>query len=144
MIFDIGPLELATLAVLGFIIFGPDKLPKVIAEAARLVRKIREFSDQAKREISNELGPEFADLDLQDLNPKTFLRKQITIHGDDYGPRETQGLGDCISQDARAAAASVQAARTQGLGQVNDRHVVAAPSPQPRTGGSLPRSPDRP
>lgn len=74
---DIGPLELVTLVVLAVLVFGPDKLPKVIQDVTRTIRKIREFSESAKQDIRQELGPEFKDFEFEDLNPKTFIRKQL-------------------------------------------------------------------
>ncbi|MFE6663524.1 sec-independent translocase [Streptomyces sp. NPDC057697] len=85
---DIGVLELATLAILGVLIFGPDKLPKVIQDASRFIRKIREFSESAKEDIRTELGPEFKDFEFEDLNPKTFVRKQLMEGSDDLGLKE--------------------------------------------------------
>ena len=83
---DIGPLELVTLIVLAVLVFGPDKLPKVIQDVTRTIRKIREFSDSAKQDIRNELGPEFKDFEFEDLNPKTFIRKQLD--NDELGLKE--------------------------------------------------------
>ncbi|MBN0045174.1 Sec-independent protein translocase subunit TatB [Streptomyces actuosus] len=74
---DIGPLEVVTLVVLAVLVFGPDKLPKVIQDVTRTIRKIREFSESAKQDIRSELGPEFKDFEFEDLNPKTFIRKQL-------------------------------------------------------------------
>ncbi|MGW3354054.1 sec-independent translocase [Streptomyces bungoensis] len=74
---DIGPLELVTIIVLAVLVFGPDKLPKVIQDVTRTIRKIREFSESAKQDIRSELGPEFKDFEFEDLNPKTFIRKQL-------------------------------------------------------------------
>ncbi|MGW6565361.1 sec-independent translocase [Streptomyces sp. NPDC054975] len=74
---DLGILELVTLVVLAVLIFGPDKLPKVIQDVSRFIRKIRDFSESAKQDIRTELGPEFKDFEFEDLNPKTFLRKQL-------------------------------------------------------------------
>lgn len=74
---DLGILELVALVVLAVLIFGPDKLPKVIQDASRFIRKIREFSESAKQDIRTELGPEFKDFEFEDLNPKAFLRKQL-------------------------------------------------------------------
>ncbi|GAA2227900.1 sec-independent translocase [Streptomyces nogalater] len=74
---DIGPLELVTIIVLAVLVFGPDKLPKVIQDVMRTIRKIREFSESAKQDIRDELGPEFKDFEFEDLNPKTFIRKQL-------------------------------------------------------------------
>ncbi|MBW5486192.1 sec-independent translocase [Streptomyces bambusae] len=79
---DIGALELVTIVVLGILIFGPEKLPKVIQDIAGVVRKIRAFSDSAKQDIRSELGPEFKDFEFEDLNPKTFIRKQLSENED--------------------------------------------------------------
>jgi sec-independent protein translocase protein TatB len=83
---DIGPLELITLVVLAVLVFGPDKLPKVIQDVTRTIRKIREFSESAKQDIRSELGPEFKDFEFEDLNPKTFIRKQLD--NDELGLKE--------------------------------------------------------
>lgn len=83
---DIGPLELVTIIALAVLVFGPDKLPKVIQDVMRTVRKIREFSESAKQDIREELGPEFKDFEFEDLNPKTFIRKQLD--NDDLGLKE--------------------------------------------------------
>ncbi|WP_405998686.1 sec-independent translocase [Streptomyces sp. NBC_00829] len=79
---DIGVLEVAALVVLAVLIFGPDKLPKVISDASRFIRKIREFSESAKQDIRSELGPEFKDFEFEDLNPKAFIRKQLNENED--------------------------------------------------------------
>ncbi|MFI6011884.1 sec-independent translocase [Streptomyces sp. NPDC051243] len=83
---DIGPLELVTLIVLAVLVFGPEKLPKLIQDATRTIRKIREFSESAKQDIRQELGPEFKDFEFEDLNPKTFIRKQLD--NDELGLKE--------------------------------------------------------
>ncbi|MGQ4416723.1 sec-independent translocase [Streptomyces sp. SAS_269] len=83
---DIGPLELVTIIVLAVLVFGPDKLPKVIQDVTRTIRKIREFSESAKQDIRTELGPEFKDFEFEDLNPKTFMRKQLD--NEDLGLKE--------------------------------------------------------
>ncbi|MGW6461948.1 sec-independent translocase, partial [Streptomyces sp. NPDC055078] len=91
---DIGALELVTLVVLAVLVFGPDKLPKVIQDASRFIRKIREFSDNAKNDIRSELGPEFKDFDFEDLNPKTFIRKQLNENEDLRELKELRGTFD--------------------------------------------------
>jgi sec-independent protein translocase protein TatB len=83
---DIGPLELVTIVVLAVLVFGPDKLPKMIQDVTRTIRKIREFSESAKQDIRSELGPEFKDFEFEDLNPKTFIRKQMD--SDELGLKE--------------------------------------------------------
>ncbi|MFI1013989.1 sec-independent translocase [Streptomyces sp. NPDC020965] len=87
---DIGALEVITIVVLAVLVFGPDKLPKVIQDVSRFIRKIREFSDNAKDDIRSELGPDFKDFDFEDLNPKTFIRKQLNENDE---LRELKELG---------------------------------------------------
>ncbi|MFJ6212841.1 sec-independent translocase [Streptomyces sp. NPDC092296] len=84
---DIGLPEMLVLIVIAVIIFGPDKLPKVIQDTMAFIRKVRSFADNAKADIRKELGPEFKDFDFEDLNPKTFVRKNL-LGSDDLGLKE--------------------------------------------------------
>ncbi|MBT2489267.1 Sec-independent protein translocase subunit TatB [Streptomyces sp. ISL-96] len=102
MFSDIGALELVTLVVLGVLVFGPEKLPKLIQDASGMIRKLREFSESAKQDIRSELGPEFKDFDFEDLNPKTFVRKQL-MDNDDLGLREIRSSFDLKSEMAEVA-----------------------------------------
>ncbi|MET9876642.1 sec-independent translocase [Actinacidiphila glaucinigra] len=87
MFSDIGALEVVALVILAVLVFGPDKLPKVIKDVMQFVRKVREFSDSAKADIRSELGPEFKDFEFEDLNPKNFVRKQL-LDNDELGLKE--------------------------------------------------------
>jgi sec-independent protein translocase protein TatB len=86
--FDIGPLELVALVILAILVFGPEKLPKVIQDTARFIRKVRQFSDNAKEDIRSELGPEFKDFEFEDLNPKNFARKHLLEGDNELGLKE--------------------------------------------------------
>ena len=77
MFFDFGAGEILGLAIIAVILVGPDRLPKVAVDAARLVKKIRSMANTATAEIRENLGPGFEDLKLSDLHPKTFVKKQI-------------------------------------------------------------------
>jgi sec-independent protein translocase protein TatB len=74
---SLGLGEILTLLVVGLIVFGPDKLPQVARDAARVLRQLRAMAQGASGQLRSELGPEFADLDLDSLNPKTFVRKHL-------------------------------------------------------------------
>lgn len=76
-VFDIGALEFVVLAIAALFIFGPDRLPDMARQAARGLRQLRSMAANARRELSRELGPEFEDLDIRDLNPRTFVRKHV-------------------------------------------------------------------
>jgi sec-independent protein translocase protein TatB len=69
--------EFLALAVIALFVFGPDRLPKVAREAGRMVRQLREMANGARNQLRSELGPEFADLDFDSLNPRTFVRKHL-------------------------------------------------------------------
>ncbi|MBT2386193.1 sec-independent translocase [Streptomyces sp. ISL-11] len=99
---DIGPLELVALVVLAVLIFGPDKLPKMIQDVSRTLRKIRQFSENAKDDIRSELGPEFKDFEFEDLNPKTFVRKHV-LDKDELGLKEIRNGFDLKSEMTEVA-----------------------------------------
>ena len=42
-----------------------------------MLRKARDFANTARDELRDELGPEYADLELRDLDPRTIVRKHI-------------------------------------------------------------------
>ena len=78
MFFDLGAGELLGLAVLGMILVGPERLPRLAIDAAKLVKKLRKIANSATAELRENLGPGFEDLQPSDLNPKTFIKKQIS------------------------------------------------------------------
>ena len=45
--FDIGLGEILVLAVVGLLVFGPDRLPKAAADAGRWIRQIKEMAANA-------------------------------------------------------------------------------------------------
>jgi sec-independent protein translocase protein TatB len=79
--FNIGPMEMVVLALVGIIVVGPDRLPGFAKDAARMLRTLRELANGARTQLRDELGPEFADVDLRNLNPKTAIQRAVL--GDD-------------------------------------------------------------
>jgi sec-independent protein translocase protein TatB len=76
-VFDLSLTKIAVLLVLAVVIFGPDQLPKVAAQAGRTLRELRRLADGARRDLQEGLGPEFGEFDIADLNPRTFVRKHL-------------------------------------------------------------------
>lgn len=99
---DIGALELVALVILAILIFGPDRLPKLVQDVSRFIRKVRDFSENAKEDIRSELGPEFKDFEFEDLNPKAFVRKQL-LENDDLGLKEIRNGFDFRSDMSEVA-----------------------------------------
>lgn len=74
---DFNITEILVLGVLAVIIFGPEKLPEVARKAARVLNYLRNIANDAQGRLRQELGPEFADLELADLNPRAFVQKNL-------------------------------------------------------------------
>jgi sec-independent protein translocase protein TatB len=82
-VFDLSITKLLVLAVIALVIFGPDQLPKMASQAGKMIRDLRRMADQAKADLTDGLGPEFADFDVADLNPRRFVRKHLLDDLDD-------------------------------------------------------------
>jgi sec-independent protein translocase protein TatB len=76
-VFDGDLWKLLVLGVVALIIFGPERLPAMAAQAGRALRELRKMAEGAKSELQENLGPEFSQFDLADINPKHFVRKHL-------------------------------------------------------------------
>jgi sec-independent protein translocase protein TatB len=76
-VFGVGLPELAVIILVAVLVFGPDKLPDFARQAGALLRQAKQFANSARDELREELGPEYADLELRDLDPRTIVRKHI-------------------------------------------------------------------
>lgn len=76
--FDVGFLELAVIALVAIVVLGPDKLPDLARQAAHLLHRARGLAHNARDELRTELGPDYADLQLRDLDPRSIVRKHLT------------------------------------------------------------------
>lgn len=111
---NIGGWELIVIILVGLFIFGPDKLPKAISDGVRMLRQLRNMARNATGDLSRELG---TTVELEDLNPKTFLRKHLLSEEDELALRkpfqdlvgEARGIADSVKADAQGIADNVQA-----------------------------------
>jgi sec-independent protein translocase protein TatB len=76
-VFDLSPGKILVLAILAVVVFGPDQLPRVAAQAGRVLRELRRMADTAKADLQEGLGPEFSEFDLTDLDPRRFVQKHL-------------------------------------------------------------------
>jgi len=84
--FGIGMGEFLGLIVLGLFLVGPDKLPNAAKDFARFLHKVRNFTTYASRELKENLGPGFENLDVTDLTPKNLAKKVLGNAMDDVAP----------------------------------------------------------
>jgi len=76
-VFELNFTKILVLAVIALLIFGPDQLPRVARQAGQALRDLRRIAESAKADLQEGLGPEFRDFDINDLHPKTFVRKHL-------------------------------------------------------------------
>jgi sec-independent protein translocase protein TatB len=82
-LFDLSITKLLVLGVIAIVIFGPEQLPRIAAQAGRALRDLRRMAEGATRDLREGLGPEFAEFDVTDLHPKNFVRKHLLEGFDD-------------------------------------------------------------
>src|SRR5690606_2092575 len=98
--------EITVLALIALFIFGPERLPKVVSDAVRMIRTVRDMARNATSDLSRELGTE---IQLEDLHPKTFIRKHLISEEDEKALRrpfedvakEVKKLSTEVNQTAR-------------------------------------------
>jgi sec-independent protein translocase protein TatB len=90
--FGISGGEFITLVVLALILIGPDRLPTVSRDAARIIVKFRGYLQNFTNEMKSNLGPGFEDLKPEDLHPKKFIQKQLAqaIEEADQAPKNAR------------------------------------------------------
>jgi sec-independent protein translocase protein TatB len=76
-VFDLSITKLLVLAVIALVVFGPNELPRIASQVGRALRDLRRIADGARNDLREGLGPEFADFETEDLNPKRFVHKHL-------------------------------------------------------------------
>jgi sec-independent protein translocase protein TatB len=111
---NIGGWELIVIVLIGLFIFGPDKLPKAISDGVKMLRNLRQMARNATGDLSRELG---TNIELEDLHPKTFLRKHLLSEADEAALRkpledvysDLRGVGKSFNLDDEPAPAATPA-----------------------------------
>ncbi|MBX5447019.1 MAG: Sec-independent protein translocase subunit TatB [Acidothermus cellulolyticus] len=89
MPFDLSTAKLLVLGLLALVIFGPERLPHIARDAARMLRQLRGLVGQARNELQAELGDVrhiVNDLGLSDLDPRYLIRRHLLDDQDSQAP----------------------------------------------------------
>lgn len=81
--FNLSPFKIAVLILVALVVFGPERLPELAKDAARMIKTLQELAQGARVQLRDELGPELADFDLRSLNPRAALQKALFTDDDD-------------------------------------------------------------
>lgn len=107
--------EMLLLVVVGLFVFGPERLPGIARDAARMIRQFRDQARSMRDDLTAELGPELADLDLKSLHPKTFVEKHLLGDDEDERPARTPASSQA---SASSAASSSPAAGSEVASEI--------------------------
>jgi sec-independent protein translocase protein TatB len=84
--FGIGVPEMFVIALVAMLVFGPDRLPDLARQAGKFVRTVRQMAENAKDDLGREMGEDFSDINLRDLDPREIVRKNFLDDFDDDKP----------------------------------------------------------
>jgi sec-independent protein translocase protein TatB len=107
-LFDLSFVKIAVLAVIALVVFGPDQLPKMAAQAGRALRDVRRMAENARADLQQHLPDELQDFDVADLNPKHFVRKHLLDEVNGFGGTGT-GTDSAVASGTAGLAATATA-----------------------------------
>ena len=117
--------------MIALVIFGPNELPTIAAQVGHALRDLRQIAEEAKNDLREGLGPEFAAFEIEDLNPKRFMQKHLS--GGPAHHHAAAGAAGWLREVANVRYASVAPLPSQAL--------AASAQPGPPVGQSAADSP---
>lgn len=113
-IFGIGPFELALVALIAFIVLGPERIPGVMRQLGRVVRQVRNWTQEMTREYGQ---------DIQEVTgPINEMREEL------------RGVQRDLTKVARDAMSAPPTGPTQTI-KPPAAPPATQPAPPPETGG---------
>ena len=85
--FDIGIGEIIIIAVIGLLVFGPERLPRAAADAAKWLKQIRGMASGARQELADSAGLDLSETvdtvkTLQEFHPRRLAASLLKDEGD--------------------------------------------------------------
>lgn len=119
-VFGFSGSEFLLIVLVIAVVVGPSRLPEYTRTLTRLVKRLRVFIESTKEQIAEEVGPELAELDFSELDPRQYDPRRIV--------REALGEDlDAIKKDLSQPFKSVKQAAEEASGAaVKDANEVAA------------------
>ena len=89
--FDIGIGEIIILAVVGLLVFGPERLPRAAADAAKWLKQIRAMASGARQDLADSAGLDLTETvdtvkSLQEFHPRRLAASILKDEPEDEAP----------------------------------------------------------
>lgn len=118
--FNVGFLEIAVIAVMGLLFFGPEKLPKAIHTLVLGIRSLKSMANEASSSLQGAAGIDTSAAkqtmtDLADLHPKRWAAGLLTDEPNKSAPSTSSATSAAqVSEDATATANVADSAKDGG------------------------------
>jgi sec-independent protein translocase protein TatB len=99
-VFGLSGEKLIILVIIAAFVLGPERLPQYAKQLANLIKSVRRMAEGAKDQLSNELGPEYQDLDWKKLDPRQYDPRRIIREAlvEDLNPKSPAANGAGLNQ----------------------------------------------
>ena len=75
--FGIDTWEFVLLVCLAAFLIGPERLPEYVGKLRGWVKQAREYAEGAKSQLKDEIGPEYADINWRQYDPRQYDPRKI-------------------------------------------------------------------
>jgi len=117
--------KLIVLLLVAAFVLGPERLPKMIGDVSRVLRRVRQMARSATDELSRELG---TPVNVEDLHPKAFIRRHLLSEEDEALVRKPF---DDVVRDVGEISHRIQ--ETSTVPDTATRGSTPTPGPPPPT-----------
>ncbi|MCS4275524.1 Sec-independent protein translocase protein TatA [Mycetocola sp. BIGb0189] len=115
--FDLGLSfnKLLIIGVLAAFLLGPERLPQLASQLARLVRSLREMATGAKDRLKDDMGEEYNEVDWKKLDPRQYDPRRIIREALTDEMSDTPGASVSSASPGSAASSAMGAGASAGF-----------------------------
>ncbi|RRJ88587.1 Sec-independent protein translocase TatB [Gulosibacter macacae] len=127
--------KLLIIGIIAMLIFGPERLPMMAEQLARLIKRAKAWTTDAKARVSDELGEDFTDEDWRKLDPRQYDPRRIIR--DAWNEMDAPARPSSAGMASASTGAAVAAAMS-GIGASSRPAWAAAEAATPLVPGEAP------
>ncbi|GAA4790989.1 Sec-independent protein translocase TatB [Rothia endophytica] len=110
--FGISGLEFIVLAILVFVVIGPERMPEYAQQLKDFVKQIRRIAFDAKDDLKETLGPDLGDINWRQYDPRQYDPRVIVREA--FAEDEEERRKELEARAQAAPAASVTSRLPRG------------------------------